>query len=420
MAPIATPVLAEQPARTTPWKPNVQGLTSGQHEPVFSLLEPYDNFPKQITGPTVWTREELLENPSYWKHQWTDELIAEVEEAHAAFEATGKPITAITKDTWHFGPKVHAFLRDIRASLIDGRGVALLQGLPVDRWSVEKSAAIYVGIGTVFGYTLSQNGKGHVLGHVKDLGNDPTQIHKVRIYSTAARQFFHADAGDIVGLLCLHRAKEGGESDIVSAHNLWNTIQAERPDVAEVLATPNWYFDRKGEQSEGQNGWVRKAVSAESAGGRGGCLAAHRRRVVVSLTDAHQVFYYYEGHVISHYDPYFVKSTGRYVEAGLIPALSEAQTEAIQVLEDTAQRLALHMILQVGDIQLLADTHVFHARTAFVDHAPPAPRRHLLRLWLSTPVAEGGWKRPFPDSDYIKRGGIQVNSQVETYPLDGE
>ncbi|KAL1407875.1 hypothetical protein Q8F55_007311 [Vanrija albida] len=382
MAPIATPVAVDTPT-PAPWKPAVQGLTSGQHEPVFSLLEPYENFPKKIEGPTVWTREELTENPSVWKHQWTDELITEVEDAYTAFEATGKPITAITK--------VHAFLREIRASLIDGRGVALLQGLPVDRWSVQKSAAIYIGIGTVFGYTLSQNGKGHVLGHVKDLGNDPTQIHKVRIYSTAARQFFHADAGDIVGLLCLHRAKEGGESDIVSAHNLWNTIQAERPDIAKVLATPNWYFDRKGEQSEGQNGWVKKAV-----------------------------FYYYDGHVTSHYDPYFVKSTGRYVEAGLIPALSEVQKEAIQVLEDTAQRLALHMILQVGDIQLLADTHVFHARTAFVDYAPPAPRRHLLRLWLSTPVAEGGWKRPFPDSDYIKRGGIQVNSQVETYPLDGE
>lgn len=97
MAPIATPVVPAEQATRTPWKPNVHGLTSGQHEPVFSLLEPYDNFPKQITGPTVWTREELIENPSYWKHQWTDELIAEVEEAYDAFEATGKPITEITK-----------------------------------------------------------------------------------------------------------------------------------------------------------------------------------------------------------------------------------------------------------------------------------------------------------------------------------
>lgn len=79
--------------------------------------------------------------------------------------------------------------------------------------------------------------------------------------STAARQFFHTDAADIVGLLCLHKAKEGGESDVVSAHNLWNTLQKERPDVAELLVKPDWYFDRKGEVSDGQNGWVQKSVS---------------------------------------------------------------------------------------------------------------------------------------------------------------
>lgn len=209
--------------------------------------------------------------------------------------------------------------------------------------------------------------------------------------STAARQFFHSDASDIVGLLCLHRAKEGGESDIVSSHHLFNTLQKERPDVVKLLVAPDWYNDRKGEQNKGQDGWLRKAV-----------------------------YYYHDGKVLSHFDPYFVKSTGRFIDAGLIPAMTPAQQEAIQVLDDTAQRLALHTILEVGDIQLLADTHVFHARTAYTDYAPPAPRRHLLRLWLSTPVSEGGWQRPFPDGDYLKRGGIQVDLQKETFPLDGE
>jgi hypothetical protein len=92
----------------------------------------------------------------------------------------------------------------------------------------------------------------------------PFQLHLLIcpiIRSTAARQFFHTDAADIVGLLCLHKAKEGGESDVVSAHNLWNVLQTERPDIAEILSRPIWYFDRKGEVSQGQNGWVQKAVS---------------------------------------------------------------------------------------------------------------------------------------------------------------
>ncbi|KAK4702267.1 hypothetical protein P7C70_g3954, partial [Phenoliferia sp. Uapishka_3] len=401
-------------------------LSAGQHAPVAELIQPYEAFPKVrepqgptqtvvewlraisetdgatfsqvVEGPTLWKAEEFKNAPEKWQRTWSAEQLADLEDAYTKFEATGLPLTAITKESFPLSPSLTAFLREIRSVIVDGQGFILIQGLPTENWPVLKSSAIYLAIGTILGYVLSQNGKGHVLGHVKDLGNDPTQIHKVRIYSTNARQFFHTDASDIVGLLCLHKAQEGGESDVVSAHNIWNTLQAERPDVAKLLATPNWYFDRKGEVSEGLDGWVKKAV-----------------------------FYYHDGHVISHYDPYFVKSIGRHVDAGLIPGHSQEQLEAVEVLEQTAAKLKpsssfinpLHLLIS-SPTRFVADTHVFHARTAYTDFAPPAPRRHLLRLWLSTPVAEGGWKRPFPDSDKKKRGGIQVNSQPETCPLDGE
>lgn len=78
------------------------------------------------------------------------------------------------------------------------------------------------------------------------------------------------------------------------------------------------------------------------------------------------------------------------------------------------------MILEVGDIQFLSNEHVLHARTAYKDHAPPAPRRHLMRLWLATPESEGGWKLPFHDSAEKKRGGIQVNDNPPVAPLDAE
>jgi hypothetical protein len=50
----------------------------------------------------------------------------------------------------------------------------------------------------------------------------------------------------------------------------------------------------------------------------------------------------------------------RHVKAGLIPGHSPEQLEAIQVLEDTAQRLALHMVLAVGDIQFVADSEFIY------------------------------------------------------------
>lgn len=251
-----------------------------------------------------------------------------------------------------------------------------------------------MGLGTYLGYFISQNGRGHVLGHVKDVGEDPVQIDKVRIYRTTARQFFHVDDCDLVGLLCVHRAMEGGESDIVSAHHVWNVLQRERPDVAELLTQPIWYFDRKGESSRGQEEWIRSCVFYIEDGGM--------ERVYVK------------------WDPYFIRSLTRFSDKGLIPTLSPQQQEAMKVLEEICQRLALHMILEVGDIQFLSNAHILHARTAYTDHPPPVSKRHLMRLWLSTPETEGGWALPMPDSRERKRGGIQVDDTPPRALLDAE
>jgi hypothetical protein len=278
-----------------------------------------------------------------------------------------------------------------------------------------------MGLGTHLGYFLSQNGRGHVLGHVKDVGDDPTQIHSVRIYRTAARQFFHTDDGDLVGLLCLHRAREGGESDVVSVHRVWNVLQRDHPDVAELLTRPVWYFDRKGEVSDGQEEWIRQpVVYLEKDGGK--------------------------GRLYCKWDPYYVRSLTRFSEKGIVPPLSPEQMRAMEILEETCQREALHMVLEVGDIQFLSNAHLLHARTAYkgelrafivcsrcfdfwspggtligiADFAPPAPRRHLLRLWLATPEGEGGWALPMPDSHGKKRGGVQVNDTPPKAPLDAE
>lgn len=75
----------------------------------------------------------------------------------------------------------------IRNDLLNGKGFILLKGFPVQMWGKYKSAVAYMGLGTYLGYFLSQNGRGHVLGHVKDIGDDPTKIDKVRIYRTTAR-----------------------------------------------------------------------------------------------------------------------------------------------------------------------------------------------------------------------------------------
>ena len=215
-----------------------------------------------------------------------------------------------------------------------------------------------------------------------------------KVLAKITSQFFHSDDSDLVGLLCVARALEGGESDIVSAHHVWNTLQKERPDVAKTLTKPIWYFDRKGEVSDGEDPYIRTSVFYLENGGA--------------------------ARVYSKWDPYYVRSLSRFSSVGIIPPMSGEQVEAAKVLEETCCRLKLHMILDVGDIQFLSNEHVFHSRTAYKDHAPPALRRHLMRLWLATPESEGGWKLPFHDSEEKKRGGIQVNDQAPVAPLDAE
>ncbi|KAL1303089.1 hypothetical protein AAFC00_006532 [Neodothiora populina] len=368
--------------------------TSGQHAPISSLIKPYSAFPKEITGQTAWQAEDYKNNPERWTHPFSQDEIAEISQAADDFIASATPLTGITKEKFPLPSKTGKLLHSLRTELLDGKGFILFKGFPVQEWGLHKSAVAYMGLGTYLGYFVSQNSRGHVLGHVKDVGEDSTQIDKVRIYRTNARQYFHADDSDIVGLLCIARALEGGESDLVSSHSVWNALQKENPDVAELLTQQIWYFDRKGETSVGQEEWIKTSIFYLEPGEN--------------------------GRVYSKWDPYFVRSLTRFSDKGLIPALSPEQERAIQILEDTCVRLSLHMVLEIGDIQFLSNNHIFHARTAYKDYPPPQPRRHLMRLWLAVPETEGGWKLPFEDSSHKKRGGIQVNDNPPVAPLDAE
>lgn len=72
-------------------------FTSGQHEPVPELLAPYSAFPKEIAGPTVWKREEFINDTSKWQHRWTPKLIAELEQSYEEFQARGVELPQINK-----------------------------------------------------------------------------------------------------------------------------------------------------------------------------------------------------------------------------------------------------------------------------------------------------------------------------------
>jgi len=61
------------------------------------------------------------------------------------------------------------------------------------------------------------------------------------------------------------------------------------------------------------------------------------------------------------------------------------------------------MEFQPGDIQLLNNAKILHAREAYTDHDDPAERRHLLRLWLTA--------HAFASVEDTLRGGIPARRQ---------
>lgn len=71
--------------------------TSGQHPPLYSLLKPYSQFPTEITGPTVWKKEDYVDNPEAWVHRFTKEEIEELSAAADQFIERGIPLTGISK-----------------------------------------------------------------------------------------------------------------------------------------------------------------------------------------------------------------------------------------------------------------------------------------------------------------------------------
>ena len=158
-----------------------------------------------------------------------DELLAAVDH----FRKLQLPLPAIKAESFPL-PKLNHVLADIRRELIDGRGIVMVRDFPMDRLDREGVALAYMGFGAYLGEKMVQNKHGHVLGHVKDLGESYGTTG--RSYNTSAQVRFHSDACDYVELLCLHPARKGGNSRVASSVTLYNKMLERRPDLVDATA----------------------------------------------------------------------------------------------------------------------------------------------------------------------------------------
>jgi hypothetical protein len=192
---------------------------------------------QKVIDPADWTGADL-EAGDDWKYALTEADIAEIEAALASVEARGLEIKDITRDDFPL-PHLDAKLAAIKDQLVHGRGLAMLEGIPVERWDIRQAAIAYWGVALRIGEQVSQNYKGHLLGHVYDLvGPDRDQNSSVRAYHSSAELAYHSDSCDVVVLMCLNQAKSGGGNRLASTVAIYNEMLRRRPDLVEELCKP--------------------------------------------------------------------------------------------------------------------------------------------------------------------------------------
>lgn len=325
------------------------------------------------TGPSCWYGPDIAEKKDEWQITLSDDEISELEAAAAPLVSGLANIGTIQQSDFPLptlGPK----LAELQMELIQGRGFGLLRGLPVARYSEREAMTIFFGLGTHLGNARSQNAKGHVLGHVINLGLDSTDP-KVRIYQTRERQTFHTDSCDVVGLLCLQPAKKGGLSLLVSADTVFNEMRKRRPDLLELLLLPI-ATDRRGEVPEGMLPYLLIPV-----------------------------FNYFKNRITPFYQRQYIESAQRFAAA---PRLTPQHFEALNLFDELCNDPGLHltMMLQQGDMQFVYNHAMLHDRTGFEDWPEQNKRRHLLRLWLSVPG-----DRPLPEEFATRFGSVEIGNR---------
>lgn len=335
-----------------------------------TLADPFDDRRRPavpfepVTDPANWTADEMAGSEG-WLYRFSESEIAEIRNAIAPFDREDIDLMPLGAADFRL-PTLAGPLADIRRALLYGRGFVLFRGLPVEEMGKRATAIAFWAISRHLGDGVwSQNKRGHVLGHVTDLGESKSNPSQRGPYSREEIPF-HVDCADIVGLLCLETSISGGESSVVSSVALHNEMLKRRPDLVRVLAAP-YHRDRRDEIPPGMKPYYSLPV-----------------------------FNYYKGYFSATIEPTYIGSAHRFAECGEMTAV---QKEALEFAQTLAAEMRFDQGFSRGDMQFLNNHVIFHTRRGFVDHADPDRKRHLLRIWLK--ALDG---RPLPDAFYERHG----------------
>ena len=307
-----------------------------------------------VGGVSAWRPATLGDERSYTERLGPEQL-AEIDEAVRSVRSGGTRAEDL-RDVADFPlPLLARSLERIQGELEEGLGFFVVRGLPVDRYDFEAQKVLVMGLLLHLGTPMHQDTKGTLIESVTDRGSsydDPG----VRGYMTSAELTPHCDSGDVVGLLCVRKARQGGATRICSGTSIFDELAERTPELLEPLFR-GFRHNIRGNGPPGAEDVTRHRVP---------------------------VFSYRDRRLSVRYNQKAMLTAEQL--PGVEP-LSDLERRAIERVAELALRpdLCLETTLEPGDLQLLDNHVILHTRTAFQDHPDPRNRRLMLRVWVNMP-----------------------------------
>ena len=246
------------------------------------------------------------------------------------------------------------FMREVKQGIDDGPGFAIIDRLPVERWSESGLRAVWWLLAALVARPVAQKWDGTSIYEVTDLGRPPG--NGVRPDVTNAEQNFHTDNSynlvppHYVGLLCVRTAMAGGVSGIVSFAAAHEEMRRRHPDLLPRLYQP-FHFDRQREHAPGD-----------------------------VMTTWHPMLESEDGRLVARLSRFQIRNGYKLAGAEIDPE-GLAAMEAFEAIL-TAPGMAAQFHFEQGQMQILDNRALGHKRTGFTDWPEPERKRLLIRLWL--------------------------------------
>lgn len=303
-------------------------------------------YQEKLDVPMAWrgtelSKEEITFDLSARQVAALDDILAGIEDAGVSMREIG------LEHARH--PALDGPLETVFEEIQHGRGIVIVRGFPVTRYSVEQIGKMYWALGAHFGRGVSQSALGDLLGQVRD-ETPPGQAESARGYLSRRELSLHTDLGQIVGLLCVRQSRAGGFSQYASGLAIHNELLARRRDLM-PLYYRGFRYHRRGEQP---------ADHPE--------ITPYNVPVFSNVDDNVSVFYVREIAAVAMRD--------------LGIEYTAQELDALDTFRETARRLQFETRLEPGEATFLNNFTVMHARSEFDDWDEPEKKRLMLRLWL--------------------------------------